>query len=103
MGYKVNYPNLGYFATTLKIEMTNKSWNENREAFRALLKALRKNEAQLTQVELSNALGRPQSYVSKYENGERRLDYVEVSDTCKVLGITMQRFNRLYEKKSKQS
>lgn len=42
---------------------------------------------------------KPQSYVSKYETGERKLDYVEIRDICKVLGISMQRFNQLYEKK----
>ena len=31
----------------------------------------------LTQVEVAATLGTPQSYVSKYESGERRLDVVE--------------------------
>ena len=31
----------------------------------------------LTQVQVAAALGTPQSYVSKYESGERRLDGVE--------------------------
>jgi hypothetical protein len=37
--------------------------------------------------------------VSKYEVGERKLDYVEVNEICEALGISIQRFNRLYEKK----
>ena len=78
--------------------MANKSWDEDREKLRALLKDLRK-DAGLTQVELSNALGKPQSYVSKYETGERKLDYVEINDICKVLGVSMEKFNKLYEKK----
>ncbi|MDR2925467.1 MAG: helix-turn-helix domain-containing protein [Azoarcus sp.] len=32
-------------------------------------------------------MDKPQSYVSKYESGERRLDVVEFLDVCKVLGI----------------
>jgi transcriptional regulator with XRE-family HTH domain len=31
----------------------------------------------LTQIQVAAALGTPQSYVSKYESGERRLDVVE--------------------------
>lgn len=79
--------------------MANKPWDEDREKLRLLLKELRK-DAGLTQVELSDALGKPQSYVSKYETGERNLDYIEINDICKVLDISMEKFNRLYEKKS---
>lgn len=39
----------------------------------------------LTQTDLAAALGKPQSYVSKYENGERRLDPIELVDIAKVL------------------
>ncbi len=78
--------------------MTNKLWDEDRKKLRELLKELRTEEAELTQVELSKALGRPQSYVSKYENGERKLDYVEIREICQVLGISMQKFNKRYEK-----
>ncbi len=83
--------------------MTNKSWDEDREKLRELLKELRKDEVGLTQVELSKILNRPQSYVSKYETGERRLDYVEISDICKALGISMQKFNKLYEEKTQKN
>jgi transcriptional regulator with XRE-family HTH domain len=99
MGYLEEYTKLGYFTTNRNIQMTNKSWDGDREKLRELLKELRKNEAGLTQVELSQALGKPQSYVSKYETGERKLDYVEINDICKILGIPMARFNNLYEKR----
>jgi transcriptional regulator with XRE-family HTH domain len=39
----------------------------------------------LTQVQLAAALGRPQSFVSKYERGERRLDFVEVLEIAAAL------------------
>ena len=42
----------------------------------ALLVDARK-DAQMTQQDLSARLGKPQSYVSKYERGERRLDVIE--------------------------
>jgi transcriptional regulator with XRE-family HTH domain len=40
----------------------------------------------ITQEAVADALGRPQSYVSKYESGERRLDFVETLDICGALG-----------------
>ncbi len=98
MGLFGRYTKLGYFATGRNTQMTNKSWDKNREKLRELLKELRTNEAGLTQIELSKALGKPQSYVSKYENGERKLDYVEVREICQALGVSMQKFNNLYER-----
>jgi len=83
--------------------MANKSWDKDREALRELLRDLRKNEADLTQNRLSELLGKPQSYVSKYETGERKLDYVEITNICKAIGVSMKKFNELYEKKTKTS
>ena len=39
----------------------------------------------VTQVELAQRLGKPQSYVSKVEILERRLDVIELIDWLKVL------------------
>ena len=41
----------------------------------------------LTQVEVAERLNKPQSFVSKYESGERRVDVVELLEICKVLKI----------------
>ena len=41
----------------------------------------------LTQTELAERLGRPQSFVSKYERGERRLDFVEVFEISEALRV----------------
>jgi len=43
--------------------------------------------AGLTQTELADQLARPQSYVSKYERGERRLDVVEFLALSELLNI----------------
>ena len=53
---------------------------------RELLIAARR-DASLTQVELSLRLKRPQSFVSKYERGERRLDVIEFGEVVLALGI----------------
>jgi transcriptional regulator with XRE-family HTH domain len=41
-------------------------------------------KAGLTQVEVARKLSRPQSFVSKIESGERRLDVVELSELARV-------------------
>ena len=56
--------------------MTKSVHNKKYADFLSLLIGARR-DAGLTQAEIANRLGRPQSYVSKYENGERRLDVIE--------------------------
>jgi transcriptional regulator with XRE-family HTH domain len=51
----------------------------------ALISARR--EAQFTQIDLAKKLRRPQSFVSKYERGERRLDVVEFIEVTEALKI----------------
>ena len=46
-----------------------------------------RKSASLTQVGLAERLGRPQSFVSKYDRGERRLDVVEFCEVCHALGV----------------
>ncbi len=41
----------------------------------------------MTQIELAQKLSRPQSFVSKYELGERRLDVVEFLEVAEALGV----------------
>ena len=57
--------------------------------YKYLLKRLReaRREAGLTQVQVAKALRRPQSFVTKCELGERRIDPVD-----------LQRFAKLYRK-----
>jgi transcriptional regulator with XRE-family HTH domain len=69
--------------------------NEAHKKFRDLLVQARK-DANVTQAELSSRLRRPQSFVSKYERGERRLDVVEFGEVAKALGIDPLRFLRRF-------
>ncbi|PIF49783.1 helix-turn-helix protein [Pseudomonas sp. 29] len=54
--------------------------------FIARLRAYRKDK-NITQSDLALALNRPQSYVSKVETCERRIDVIETALWCSVLGI----------------
>ncbi len=61
--------------------------------FRAMLVEARERIG-LTQSEVAKRLGKPQSYVSKYERGERRLDFVEFSTLAEIIAIDVQSFMR---------
>lgn len=56
------------------------------DRFRALLIGVRK-EAGLSQAELARRLAKPQSFVSKFERGERRLDVIEFLSVTRALGV----------------
>ena len=54
---------------------------------RRLLAEARTN-ADLTQMAIAARLKRPQSFVSKYESGERQLDVIEFIAICKAIGVS---------------
>ena len=62
--------------------------NVHSEPYKAFLKRLKESrlKAKLNQAEVAKRLGKPQSYVSKCESGERRMDVVEVAQYAKVVG-----------------
>ncbi|MGE0851995.1 MAG: helix-turn-helix domain-containing protein [Hyphomicrobiaceae bacterium] len=54
------------------------------QQLRDLLCSLR-TRRRLTQAEVAERLGRPQSFVAKYEGGERRLSVIEFIDVVRAL------------------
>lgn len=72
------------------------STNLDRHELLALLLRDLRIKGGLTQTEVAHALDKPQSYVSKYESSERRLDLIELSDLCPVLGIDLPDLAALY-------
>lgn len=56
-----------------------------------LLRLLRetRERANVTQVELAARLGRSQSFVTKFERGDRRLDAIQLRTICHALGTNL--------------
>lgn len=67
-----------------------------RERAQQLLRKARVS-AGLRQADVAARLGEPQSYVSKYESGERRLDVVELWAILDALGMSLAEFARRLE------
>lgn len=63
------------------------------DRFRLLLVAERMG-AGLSQAEVAGRLRKPQSFVSKFERGERRLDVIEFREVARAIGIEPLRFLR---------
>ena len=75
--------------------MPNALHRHQYKIFRELLIEARESAA-MTQTEVARKLSRPQSFVSKYERGERRLDMTEFIEVADVLGINLSEFMQRY-------
>lgn len=76
--------------------MEKSLYSAQQKRLQVLLRQIR-IEAGLRQVDLAVKLDEPQSFVSKYEKGERRLDLLEVRAICYCVGITLCEFVRRLE------
>ncbi len=58
----------------------------HRQKYRTFLQRLRqaRRDADLTQVDVARTLRRPQSFVSKCESGERRVDVIELQELARL-------------------
>ena len=74
--------------------------NEKRhfEKLLILLKEMRQQRG-IRQVELAEQLSVPQSFVSKYESGERQLNILELRRICHVIGVPFDDFIQQLEEK----
>ncbi len=81
---------MGLFLSAPDIQMsakvTKSTHTERYRGFIEVLKAVREDKG-ITQQEVADALHKPQSFVSKYESGERRLDVVEFIDVCEAMRL----------------
>lgn len=68
--------------------MDKSPFSQEYQAFLRLLRELRV-EAGLTQDDVASVIQETQSFVSKCERGERRIDIVELWYFCKAIGISL--------------
>lgn len=64
--------------------------------FLDLLKSQREGQG-LTQLAIAAKMGTTQTFVSKCERGERRLDVVELYLWCNALGISIAAFSQSFD------
>lgn len=59
--------------------------------YKAVLRKLKKSRKKsgLTQAEIAKTLGKPQSFMSKVENGERRLDIIELKHIARLYKVSV--------------
>ena len=82
--------------------MARSTHHRHYQAFLNLLRQLRE-QAGMTQVELGDRLGNTQTFVSKIERGERRLDVVEFTELCEALGADpLDAFRRFLDGRAKE-
>lgn len=70
--------------------------SSKQKSFLALLREVRE-EAGLRQIDVAERLDQPQSFVSKYESGERRLDLLELEFVCEACNTNLSEFVKRYE------
>jgi transcriptional regulator with XRE-family HTH domain len=73
--------------------------------YAVFLKTLKKVrlDAGLTQVQLANKLGETQTFVSKCERGERRIDVIELGTFCRAFGLSLKQFITMLERAMRES
>ncbi len=69
--------------------MKRSIWHDDYIKLRDLLKSMRLEQG-LTQVQLAKKLDKPQSFVAKYECGDRNLDFIEVIKVCECCDTDIQ-------------
>ncbi len=89
MGYTI----LGYIFEFVKKTL-------NKKEYKILLEQLYRLRlgSGLRQSDLADKLQVPQSFISKIESGERRIDLIELREICIALGSTLKEFTNEFEK-----
>lgn len=80
----------------ISTSMEKSIFTPQQRALQQVLRQLRLG-AGLRQEDLAERLDEPQSFISKYESGERRLDFIELRHVCKATGVSLAEFVARFE------
>jgi transcriptional regulator with XRE-family HTH domain len=78
--------------------MKKTNLNQQHEKLQSLLKEIRQDKG-ILQIDLAKNLNVPQSFISKYESGNRRLDILELRQVCQAVGISLEEFIQKLEER----
>ncbi len=81
--------------------MPNPIHQSNYKLFREMLTSIRLEKG-LLQSDVADRVRKPQSFISKYERGERRLDFAEFVQIAEALDIDAGDFLREYKARLKK-
>jgi len=96
------YPNLGYANLGYKLLYMSEIYSSRYRIFtNQLIKA--REKVGLTQVEVAQKLQKPQSYISKIELGERKIDFIELEDLCAIYKVSISYFQTVGRKEENNS
>lgn len=73
-------------------------YTRENEVLSQLIREMR-NAAGLTQAACAEALGKPQSYVSKIESGTQRIDLIQLKEYCSICNVSLTIFVKRFESK----
>ena len=79
-------------------DMDKSIFSREQKVLLLLLRELRRKSG-LRQSDVAAKLRRHQSFVSKYESGERQLDILELRQICAVMGVSLLEFVKQLERR----
>ena len=88
--------------TALYLKMLKFVGSAEQNILQNLLKRFR-TDANFKQSELAEILNQSQSFVSKYESGERRLEILELRQICQALNTSLSEFVAEFERQLNES
>jgi transcriptional regulator with XRE-family HTH domain len=93
----LDYPTFDFYIDTPQSLVDKSITSREYAVFLRELRAVRRQSG-LTQIDLAARLAETQSFVSKCERGERRIDVAELRSFCLAIGVPLPAFIQRFER-----